>query len=253
MLRHAEHVMGTVFSFAIADAGQGTRRATIDEGLHAAIARLHRIDEIFSTYRDESDISRLARGQTTIEDCDPDVAQVLERCREVAAETDGWFTAYPGGALDPSGWVKGWAIEQGSLLLREAGSDNHSIVGGGDVQAVGEARPGQPWRIGIADPASPGRLTATVAGRDLAVATSGIAERGAHIIDPHSGLPASGLLSLTLVGPSIARTDAWATAAFAMGPSLGIQWAESQDGIEALAVLPDGSIEFTSGFLALTG
>lgn len=253
-LRHAEPVMGTVFSFAISDAGQGTRREAIISALQAAVARLHRIDEVFSTYRHDSDISRLARGQTTIEHCDPWVAQVLESCREVAAETDGWFTAYPAGRLDPSGWVKGWAIEQASQLLREAGSEHHCISGGGDVQAVGQARPGRPWRIGIADPVHRDRILAAITTRDaaMAVATSGIAERGAHIINPYTGQPADGLLSMTLVGSSIARTDAWATAAFAMGPTLGLQWAEAREGIEALAVLHDGSIKHTPGIPELT-
>jgi thiamine biosynthesis lipoprotein len=252
-LRHAEPVMGTVFSFAIADTGQGARRDAITAGLRAATARLHRIDALFSTYRADSEVSRLGRGLTTLERCDPQVAEVLERCREVAAETDGWFTAYPGGRLDPNGWVKGWAIEQASQLLREAGSQHHCVSGGGDVQAVGEAGPGRPWRIGIADPVHPGGLVAVVGGRDLAVATSGTAERGPHILDPHTGAPATGLLSLTLVGPSIACTDAWATAAFAMGPELGLRWAERRPGIEAFGVLPDGATVQTSGFATRSG
>ncbi|HEV2343046.1 MAG TPA: FAD:protein FMN transferase [Actinocrinis sp.] len=252
-LHHAEPVMGTVFSFAISDAGRGARREAIISGLRAAVARLHRIDEVFSTYRDDSDISRLGRGELVIEHCDPGVAEVLQRCREVAAETDGWFTAHPAGRLDPSGWVKGWAIEQASRLLREAGSEHHCVSGGGDVQAVGEARPGRPWRIGIADPVHRDRIIAAITTRDaaMAVATSGIAERGAHIVNPHTGQPAAGLLSMTLVGSSIARTDAWATAAFAMGPTLGLQWAGKRAGIEALAVLHDGTVRHTPGITEL--
>ncbi|MEU2630994.1 FAD:protein FMN transferase, partial [Kitasatospora sp. NPDC007106] len=86
--------------------------------------------------------------------------------------------------------------------------------------------------------------------RGLAVATSGTAERGAHVVDPHTGRPAAGLASLTLVGDpgtGIARTDAWATAAFAMGPDRALAWAARRPGVEALAVLPDGTKRWTDG------
>ena len=247
-LRHAEHVMGTVFSFAVRDPDAGGRRA-VEAALRRAVRRLHRIDETFSPSWRDSPVSRLARAEITLADCGPEVAGVLDRCREVAEETEGWFTAHPGGRLDPSGWVKGWAVEEAVRILREAGAGDLSVSGGGDVQTVGG-----PWRIGVAHPGRPGALAAVVAGHDLAVATSGTGERGPHILDPHTGRPADGLLSLTLVGRApltLARTDAWATAAFAMGPERGLAWAEARDGVEALAVLPDGRKRWTSGFPAL--
>ncbi len=235
MLRHAEHAMGTVFSFAVRDAAPAD--------LTPAIAELHRLDALFSTYRPQSELSRLARGELTLPQCDPLVAEALDHCASVATATDGWFTAYPGGRLDPSGWVKGWAVERASRLLREAGLTHHSITGGGDVQTAGG-----PWRIGIADPARPGALACVVTGSDFAVATSGTAERGPHILDPHTGRPATGLLSLTLIGRHLARTDAYATAAFAMGPARALPWAEAQPHLEALAILPDGRRLGTRGF-----
>lgn len=237
MIRHAEHVMGTVFSFTVRDPGPET-----GEALRRITERLHRIDEVFSTYRADSDISRLGRGELTPAQCDPEVAEVVERCREVAAETDGWFSERPDGRLDPSGWVKGWAVEEASRTLLAAGSTQHSVSGGGDVQTCGG-----PWRIGIAHPLRPGTLIAIATGHDLAVATSGTAERGPHILDPHTGRPATGLASLTLIGRHLARTDAWATAAFAMGPDRALTWAEARPEIEALAVLPDGTTRHTAG------
>jgi thiamine biosynthesis lipoprotein len=163
----------------------------------------------------------------------------------VAAETDGWFTVRPAGSarLDPSGWVKGWAVERASGLLAAAGHPQHTITGGGDVQARGAASPGRPWRVGVADPDRPGFLAAVLAAPDaepFAVATSGTAERGTHIVDPHTGRPATGLRSLTLIGRHLARTDAYATAAFAMGPRRALDWVTALEGYEALAILPDG-------------
>lgn len=240
MLRHAEPVMGTVFSIAVRDPGPGTPAL-----LRRIADRLHRIDAVFSPYRPDSDISRLDRGELALADCDPQVRAVLASCREVAAQTDGFFTERPGGRLDPSGWVKGWAVEEAAGLLRAAGARQYCVSGGGDVQTAGG-----PWRIGVAHPLRPGALAAVLGGDGLAVATSGTAERGAHILDPHTGRPALGLASLTLVGApgtGIARTDAWATAAFAMGPDRALAWATRQPGVEALAVLPDGTKRWTPG------
>ncbi|MGA5820352.1 FAD:protein FMN transferase [Kitasatospora sp. NPDC094028] len=237
-LRHAEHVMGTVFSFTVRDPGPGTAAA-----LERTVARLHRVDAVFSTYRPDSQISRLGRGELALDACDPEVAEVLRQCRRVAEETEGHFTDHPAGCLDPSGWVKGWAVEEASRELRAAGSAAHCVSGGGDVQTAGG-----PWRIGVADPLRPGALATVVTGHDLAVATSGTAERGAHIHDPRTGRPATGLASLTLVGPGIADTDAYATAAFAMGPDRALAWAAARPGLEALAILPTGEHRATPGF-----
>jgi thiamine biosynthesis lipoprotein len=230
--------MGTVFSIVAEDEAAG--------GIAAAVARLHAIDAKFSTYREDSVISRMARGAAV--ERDPEVTEVLRRCSEAEADTGGAFTAYPAGRLDPSGWVKGWAIEEAGRALIAAGSRAHLIVGGGDVQAHGEAELGRPWTVAIADPFHPDRYAALVSGRDFAVATSGTAERGEHIVDPATGAPATGFASVTLIGERIARTDAYATAVFAMGPERGLEWVEQRDGFEAYAVLPDGRTVETAGF-----
>lgn len=182
-VRHAEHTMGTVFSFDI----RGAPTRAVTRALADAVAWLHRVDEVFSTYRPGSQISRLGRGELTEQQCDPEVAEVLELCRAAARSSNGWFSATPGGRLDPSAVVKGWAVERASQLLYDAGARHHSVNGGGDIQTRGEAAPGLPWQIGIAHPLCPGDLTTVVTGRDLAVATSGTAERGPHILDLHTG------------------------------------------------------------------
>ncbi len=121
----------------------------------------------------------------TLAQCSAQVVAILERCAALEAETDGYFSAYAGGCLDPSGLVKGWAIEAASDLLVAAGSTSHCVNGGGDVQCVGDSAPGVPWRVGIAHPLRAGELATVVTGTDIAVATSGPAERGPHVLDPH--------------------------------------------------------------------
>ena len=231
--------MGTVVSFDVPDwAGQVLGRA---------VQWLHWVDATFSPYRDDSDVSRFGRGSLTLDECAPELAEVLAACAEVSALSSGYFTTRPGGRFDPSGYVKGWAIERAVAMLTAAGSAEHSVNGGGDVQCVGDRGPGQPWRVGIADPLRPGSLALVVAGQDFAVATSGVAERGAHIVNPHTGQPAAGLASLTVVGARLAATDAYATAAFAMGPAAR-DWVESLDGYEAYAITATGATWQTSGF-----
>jgi thiamine biosynthesis lipoprotein len=238
--------MGTVFTIDIRDAGDWST-AVAD-----VVSWLHRVDGIFSTYKAESAVSRLGRGEITVAECPPEVAPVLSACAALTAETDGYFTAYPGGRLDPSGYVKGWAIERASEILREHDSTNHAVNGGGDTQCAGERTPGEPWRIGLTHPLQPGRLTAVVALRDDAVATSGTAERGAHVINPKTGQPATDLASISVVGRSLSRVDAYATAGLAMGRD-SLKWLADLTDHEGLMVATDGRASWTPGFAGAAG
>ncbi len=242
-VRHAEHVMGTVVSFDVPVS------ARANGSLDSAIRWLHWVDRVFSAYRPDSDVSLLAAAEVTVDGCAPEVAEVIAACAFVRDLSGGYFTSSPGGRFDPSGYVKGWAVQRASALLAAAGSAAHVVNGGGDVQCVGgRDSQGEPWRVGIADPFRPGGLALVVAARDCAVATSGVAERGPHILHPHAGGPASGLASLTVAGPSLALADAYSTAAFAMGPALGREWAESLADYAAFAVTAAGEVWHTPGF-----
>jgi FAD:protein FMN transferase len=260
-VRHAEPVMGTVVSFDVPAA------ARLDGSLDEAIRWLHWVDRVFSAYRPDSDVSQLAEGLVTVDGCAPEVAEVIEACAFLRELSGGYFTASPWGRFDPSGYVKGWAVERAAAILTAAGSASHLVNGGGDVQCVGgrpadgdEAGAGPagtapgataPWRVGIADPFRPGHLALVVAAADCGVATSGTAERGAHIVNPRTGSPAAGLASLTVAGPSLALADACATAAFAMGPDLARDWLAALDGYHAYAITEAGETWQTAGFAAL--
>ncbi len=238
---HVEHCMGTTFSIDIRDDGDW------QDAIRDVVAWLHHVDEMFSTYRADSVVNRLQRTELRLDACPSEVRDVFARCADVHEATDGFFSVVIDGRLDPSGLVKGWAIERGSGLLRAAGSANHGINGGGDMQLAGEAGPGRPWRVGISHPRVPRALATVVTGRDLAVATSGSAERGAHIVDPFTGRPATALASVSVVGERLTLVDAYATAAFAMGKRARA-WVEALEGHEAYAVEADGSTWTTSGW-----
>ncbi|HLY82593.1 MAG TPA: FAD:protein FMN transferase [Acidimicrobiales bacterium] len=233
--------MGTAISVDVRDAGVGPN--VLDD----IYGWFQRVDEIFSTYKQSSQISRLGRGEIRLAECDPDVGWVLERCAEVGRSTGGYFDSWATGMLDPSGLVKGWSVEVASAMLVERGSANHCINAGGDIRIRGEPEPGRPWRAGIVHPFERDALTVVVVGRDLAVATSGFTERGLHVIDPHTGRGASNLASVTLVGPELTLTDAYATAALAMGLDAP-RWLSGLADHEAYVIDAGGHVWWTDGF-----
>ncbi|MFD3910376.1 FAD:protein FMN transferase [Streptomyces sp. NPDC058603] len=241
-LRHVEESMGTVFSFDI----RGVRdEPRVRAGLHAAVASLHRADELFSTFRPDSQILRLGRGELALSACAREVVEVLELCAAAERESAGWFTSRYAGGLDPTGLVKGWAVERAVRMIASSGAGSVCLNGGGDIQLLGG-----PWRVGISDPLRPGGLATVIeSGEGLGVATSGPAERGCHVIDPYTGRPpVGGLASVTVVCPEgLTTADTRATAAYAMG-GRARGWLEALPGTEGFAVMPDGRTWTTSGF-----
>jgi thiamine biosynthesis lipoprotein len=224
--KHVEHCMGTVFSFHLVAAPDA------DAAIADAVAWLHWVDATFSTYQSDSVINRFARGEVGLPDCPAAIAEVLDACARLEGETQGFFSAYAAGRLDPSGYVKGWAIERASDLLVLHGAADHMINGGGDIQCRGTDAAGEPWRLGIADTADSSRIVAVVTGTDFALATSGTAERGGHVVDPHTRRSITALRSVSVYGRHLAQADAYATAALAMG-ARARAWVDTLDGYEA--------------------
>ena len=247
--RHVEHVMGTAVSFDVRD------RAADGGGLGEAIAWLHHVDRTFSTYIHDSPISRLGRAEITLDDIDDQVADVLLLCERVRDETDGAFDAFAvlapnGSLLDPSGLVKGWSIERAARILDAHGHTDFSINGGGDLAIRGRAAPERPWSIGIRHPDDRDQLAMVLdVEGPAAIATSATYERGAHIVDPRTGQPATELASVTVVGTDLTRVDAYATALFVMGVQ-GLEWLARHDGFEAMLITRDERVLYTPGFEA---
>jgi thiamine biosynthesis lipoprotein len=208
-------------------------------------AWLRQVEATFSTYRDDSQVTRLDRGELELEDAEADVREVLSACEAYGAATGGFFDMRASGRLDPSGLVKGWAVDRAGAILERAGARRFCLNAGGDVLVRGC----EPWRIGIQHPRLRDRLAGVVALSDGAVATSGGYERGAHVLDPHTGRAPSGTLSVTVVGEELGAADAFATAALAMGAG-GPLWTSSLSGFEAMTILDDGRVLTTPGFLA---
>jgi thiamine biosynthesis lipoprotein len=247
-MHHIEHVMGTAVSIDIADL---LPRRTLAGLVERTCAWLHEVDRRFSTYRDDSEVSRFDDADGT--DCSPDLRAVLDACADLHRRTGGYFDARATGRLDPSGYVKGWSVEVASARLARAGALNHCINAGGDVRCRGRSASGGAWRVGVRHPWEPDKVAWVVAGTDLAVATSGTYERGHHVVDPHSGEPARALRSVTVTGPDLGMADAYATAAMAMGAD-GLLWlARLADSVyQSAAVTRDGHAYRSDGFPVAT-
>ena len=236
-----EHVMGTTVSIDV-------RAPLVEEAvLDEVIAWFHDVDTRFSPYRADSEVTRVGAGELALDDASPDVRAMFTLADDLRARTGGFFDPRAhrvDGRPDPTGVVKGWAVDEAVAILRVAGARNAQVIAGGDLFALGEPEAGRAWRIGVRHPDRADRVAAVLEVRDRAVATSGLYERGAHIVDPHTGTTPAGLRSLTVVGPTLALADAYATAGFAMGEA-GIAWVGRQDGFGALGITEAGRVAWT--------
>ena len=245
-----EQVMGLPVSVHVR--GPQARGPEVETAVRAMFADLRADDATFSTWKPESPVSRIRRGELRLDAAGPRVAEVAALCEEATARTGGAFSAWlpgPSGTLafDPTGLVKGWAVEQAFALLVDRlttigpGEGGHDalVSAGGDV-VVACARTDTPdWMVGIEDPRDRGRTLLTVPLRRGAVATSGTAARGEHIVDPATGTAPTGLLSATVVGPSLTWADVYATAAFVRGVGAAAWLGTLPDGDQLAAVLVD--------------
>jgi FAD:protein FMN transferase len=244
-----EQIMGLPVSvLARGGEGGGADSTEADAAVQALFAELHQVDADFSPYRTDSAISRLNRGELQLADSPADVRDVAARCELARLRTGGRFDATrPDGSWDPSGLVKGWAVERAVRLLAGAGTGaDWCVNAGGDVIVV--AASGQPFTVGIQDPRDPGRLATSLPCAGGAVATSGTAARGAHLYDPRTGAPVvTSWLSVTVTGASLEVADVLATAAFVAAGD----WAAvvaAVPGYEGLAIAASGEQSMTSGW-----
>jgi thiamine biosynthesis lipoprotein len=204
------------------------------------------IDTHYSPYKPTSEVSRINAGLPEGE-WSAEMKRVLALCEATKQATKGYFDVWRDGHLDPSGLVKGWAINQAAAILRRQGIQNFYVEAGGDIQAGGHNTSGQAWRVGLRNPFNRHEIIKTLAISTEGVATSGTYIRGQHIYDPHqAGAELHDVASLTVVGPNIYEADRFATAAFAMG-ARGIHFIEQQPGLEGYQVDPQGRATFTSG------
>ncbi len=210
------------------------------------------IDDRFSTYKPDSEISRINRGALTIARASADMRTVFALAEGMRRQTGGYFYIAHNGQIDPSGLVKGWAVSNAAAMLAGWGCANFFVEAGGDFQARGANAEGRPWRVGIRSPFNLREIVKVLAVSDRGVATSGTYARGQHIYNPLAdpagdGLPDPDILSITVIGPDVYEADCYATAAFAMGRR-GIDFVETLAGFEGYMIDSSRRATFTGGF-----
>jgi thiamine biosynthesis lipoprotein len=247
-----EQIMGLPISVHVrGPLARGPEVAATVAELYAA---LRADDERFSTWKPGSAVSRIHRGELRLQDAEPRIREVAAHCEQAAQRTGGAFSAWlpgPDGAprFDPTGLVKGWAVEQAFERLMQQlgriGPHDALVSAGGDVAVACQRTDTPDWMIGIEDPHERDRILLSVPLRCGAVATSGTAARGQHILDPATGKPATGLRSATVIGAGLTWADVYATAAFVRGPEAAA-WAATIPGHAAVLVHLDGTVQTIS-------
>jgi thiamine biosynthesis lipoprotein len=217
--RYEIHVWGTVLFLDVGSSALSD--AALDAAVESVKKFVYGVDEDFSTYKAGSFVSRLRRGEITIEDCPTDVKEVWGLCAIARDLTDGAFDPWAvAGGFDPSGYVKGWAADRVAQILMTAGCEHIQVNAAGDLTlrgGINEKGVVGPWKIGVVNPENRQEVLRIFEINDGAIATSGTYERGAHIFDPATGTIAIGAKSATVLGPDGGLTDALATALMVAG------------------------------------
>jgi FAD:protein FMN transferase len=217
------------------------------DDLEKVFAYFISVDETFSTYKATSEISKINRGELPTAEYSEDMKAILALSEQTKKDTYGYFDIEHDGLYDPSGIVKGWAIQNAADRLKAGGFRNFYIDAGGDISVAGN-KDGKLWRIGIRNPFNRSENVKVLALTDRGIATSGTAIRGQHVYDPYNpNMPLLDIVSITVIGPNIYEADRFATAAFAMGKR-GIQFIEKLAGFEGYMIDAHARATFTSGF-----
>jgi FAD:protein FMN transferase len=253
-VRQVGHVMNLPVSLAIRGRHAADNRARV--AWARVMAELREVDAVFSTYRLDSVVSRLGRGEISLEACPLEVAEVLALGELAERQSRGAFRVRRAGSageavLDPTGVVKGWAVERAADHLRALEATDFCLSAGGDMVCRTLDRDAPPWRIGIEDPHHTDRLVAVAPVHTGAVATSGTAHLGDHLVDARTGRPPAGVASVTVVAASLTWADIDATAAYAHGRDAA-RWLRTRPGRSGLVVWSDGSTTLVDGPAPIT-
>lgn len=243
-MKQTRFIMGMPVIVEIAD--QEVKQEIFDE----VFAYFTYIDEKFSTYKTDSEITAINKGILAKTDWSEDTKQIFKLSEETKLATNGYFDiTTPSGSYDPSGLVKGWAIRNAANMLTSRSVSNFCIEIAGDMEVAGHSPSGKPWSVGIQNPFNKKQeIVKTLFLKDKGVATSGTSVRGNHIYNPvEKRVADDDIVSLTVIGPNIYEADRFATATFAMG-SKGIDFIEALPEFEGYAIDKKGVATFTSGF-----
>ena len=237
-MRHVFETMGTVASIELP--------TDVDAHVAHLEAIFRAVDERFSLYRTDSELSRIARGKVSLAQASARLRSSYARSAEWRLQTSGLFSPErPDGVLDLNGIVKAEAIESAGAYLDNAGCPAWTINVGGDILVRSDTAP---WITGIADPHNALALLCSVelAGQHRALATSGSAQRGDHIWKGGELAPAH-FVQVSVLADDIVTADVLATAIVAGGP-VALDDITDRWPVDVLAVDREGAMVATPGF-----
>jgi len=176
--------------------------------------------------------------------------------RQVVVDPDARTIRFlkPGMRIDLGGIAKGWAVDRGIEILREAGIEHAMVNAGGDTALLGD-RLGKPWVVGIRDPRKDGAVVARIPLQDEAISTSGDYERFFeedgqryhHILVPGTGKSPDAVRSVTVIGANATRTDGLTKTVFILGVERGMAFIRKLGDVEAIIVDRDGQVFYSAG------
>jgi len=148
---------------------------------------------------------------------------------------------------------KGYAADRAKALLIEKGVTSGIINASGDMNTWGKQPNGETWKIAITNPLNKGKVFALLPIDNRAIVTSGNYEkfvkfnniRYSHIIDPRTGYPSIGIISVSVIAPKAELADALATSIFVMGKEVGLNFINQLEGIECIIISEDGRIHYS--------
>jgi len=219
-LIHSFETMGTVVNVRVDDAFSADQFTGACADVEAVFAALN---ERFSLYREDSEISQIARGELRLADSSEVMREAYAQAISWRDQTGGAFSPdRPDGVLDLSGTIKAVAIAQAADALRQAGATNFCVNAGGDIVVSGRddlaaADAPDSWSMGIVDPGDRMQMLTAVrlTAKLPAMATSGSAERGEHIwLKPGTDQT---FQQVSVLAPDIVMADVLATAIVAGG------------------------------------
>lgn len=205
-----------------------------------------KVDEKYSPYKSTSELTKINNGLPR-EKWSTEMKKIFDLCEQTKKDTLGFFDILHKNKYDPSGLVKGWAIDKAAQILKKHSVKNFYIEAGGDIQVSGVNKEGNLWRIGIRNPYKINEIVKVIELNNEGVATSGTYIRGLHIYNPNNNKRVNEVKSLTVIGPNIYDADRFATAAFAMGKK-GISFIEMLPSFEGYMIDNDETAILTSGF-----
>jgi len=163
------------------------------------------------------------------------------------------------GMIMDFGGMKGYMADRVADLFRRRGIDNAIIALAGDIWVMGHREDGKPWMIGVQHPRDHDKTLIVLDLSDKYITTSGDYERFVirekkryhHIIDPRTGKPSKGVISVTLIGDKGSVVDPLAKVPFILGPEKGMEIVKKL-GVEAIIVDEQGKVYMTDGIKNIT-